>query len=91
MPIGMPSITIADALSEYLRHRGQGKGERFQRYAQQSVGYLIEFVGTKSLADYTRADANTFRDALIMRGLVASSIKQNSASHLTLNNTYMLT
>lgn len=76
-PIGAPSITIADALSEYLRHRGQGKGDRFQRYAERSVGYLIEFVGSKSLTDYTRADANTLRDALIMRGLVASSIKRN--------------
>ena len=77
MPIRMPSITISDALSEYLGHRGQGKGKRFQRYAERSVGYLIEFVGTKSLTDYTRADANTLRDALIMRGLVASSIKRN--------------
>ena len=76
-PIGAPSITIADALSEYLRHRGQGKGDRFKRYAERSVGYLIEFVGSKSLTDYTRADANTLRDALIMRGLVASSIKRN--------------
>ena len=75
-PIGAPSITIADALSEYLRHRGQGKGDRFQRYAERSVGYLIEFVGTKvSLIIPVLMPIPS--DALIMRGLVASSIKRN--------------
>ncbi len=77
LPEQKSSMTIQDALSEYLRHKGQGKGDRFRRYAERSVGYLIEFVGSKSLADYTRADANKLRDALIDRGLVASSIKRN--------------
>ena len=70
-------MTIQDALSEYLRHKGHGKGDRFRRYAERSVGYLVEFSGSKSLTDYSRADANTLRDALIDRGLVASSIKRN--------------
>ena len=77
LPVQKSSITIQDALSEYLRHKGQGKGSRFKRYAERSVGYLIEFVGSKSLTDYSRADANALRDALIDRGLVASSIKRN--------------
>ena len=72
-----PPMSIRDALSEYLRHKGQGKGDRFRRYAERSVGYLIEFVGSKSLADYSHADANMLRDALIRRGLVAPSIKRN--------------
>ena len=71
------SMTIQDALSEYLRHKGQGKGSRFKRYAERSVNYLIDVVGIKSLTDYSRADANALRDALIDRGLVASSIKRN--------------
>ena len=71
------SMTIQDALSEYLRHKGHGKGDRFRRYAERSVGYLVEFADSKSLTDYSRADANTLRDALIDRGLVASSIKRN--------------
>ena len=77
LPAHKSSMTIQDALSEYLRHKGQGKGTRFRRYAERSVGYLIEFVGSKSLTDYSRADANALRDALIERGLVASSIKRN--------------
>ena len=71
------SMTIQDALSEYLRHKGHGKGDRFRRYAERSVGYLVEFADSKSLTDYSRADANTLRNALIDRGLVASSIKRN--------------
>ena len=77
LPVQKSPMTIQDALSEYLRHKGQGKGDRFRRYAERSVGYLIQFAGSKSLTDYSRADANTLRDALIDRGLVASSIKRN--------------
>ena len=77
LPTQKSSMTIQDALLEYLRHKGQGKGRRFKRYAERSVGYLIEFVGSKRLADYSRADANMLRDALIDRGLVAPSIKRN--------------
>jgi integrase len=76
-PAKKSTMTIQDALSEYLRHKGQGKGNRFRRYAERSVGYLVEFAGSKSLTDYSRADANALRDALIDRGLVASSIKRN--------------
>ena len=71
------SIPVEEALSEYLRHKGQGKGDRFKRYAERSVGYIIEFVGSKNIADYSRVDANKLQDALIDRGLVASSIKRN--------------
>ena len=76
-PTIMSSMTIEDALLEYLRHKGQGKGDRFKRYAERSVGYLIEFVGSKNITDYSRSDANKLRDALIERGLVVSSIKRN--------------
>ena len=71
------AITMQDALTDYLRHKGRGKGERFRRYAERSVGYLIKVAGDKPLSSYTRADANTLRDMLIKRGLVASSIKRN--------------
>ncbi len=77
LPLPKSSMIIQDALSEYLRHKGRGKGDRFKRYAERSVGYLIEFAGSKSITEYTRTDANTLRDALIDRGLVASSIKRN--------------
>ena len=77
LPLSKSSINIEEALSEYLRHRGRGKGDRFTRYAERSVGYLIEFASSKRLTDYSRADANKLPDALIDRGLVASSIKRN--------------
>ncbi len=72
-PAKKSTMTIQDALSEYLRHKGQGKGDRFRRYAERSVGYLVKFAGSKCPTDYSRAEANT----LIDRGLVASSIKRN--------------
>ena len=76
-PLKKSRMTIQDALSKYLRHKGQGKGDRFKRYAERSVQYLIEFAGSNSVTDYSRADADKLRDALIDRGLVASSIKCN--------------
>ncbi|WP_444462031.1 hypothetical protein [Rhodobacter capsulatus] len=36
--------------------------------------YLREAVGEKRLLDYTRADANKFRDWLLARGIAGSSI-----------------
>ncbi len=77
LPLSKSSINIEEALSEYLRHRGRGKGDQFTRYAERSVGYLIEFASSKRLTDYSRADANKLPDALIDRGFVASSIKRN--------------
>ena len=48
LPAQKSSMTIQDALLEYLRHKGQGKSDRFRKYAERSVGYLIQFAGSKA-------------------------------------------
>ena len=58
----------------YLRLKGQGRPETFHRAAHRSCGYVIDVCGDKRLPDYTKADANKFRDALIKKGLAGSSI-----------------
>lgn len=58
----------------YLRLKGQGRPETFHRAAHRSCGYVIDVCGDKPLPEYTKADANKFRDALIKRGLAGSSI-----------------
>ncbi|WP_299356462.1 tyrosine-type recombinase/integrase [uncultured Shimia sp.] len=46
----------------------------FQQAAERACGYVIAACGDKHRDAYTKADANAFRDALIARGLAASSI-----------------
>ncbi|WP_260080316.1 hypothetical protein [Phaeobacter inhibens] len=58
----------------YLRLKGQGRPETFHRAAHRSCGYVIDVCGDEPPLDYSKADANKFRDALIERGLADSSI-----------------
>lgn len=68
------ALTLSEAVLTYLRLKGQGRPETFHRAAHRSCGYVIDVCGDKPLPDYTKADANNFRDALIKRGLAGSSI-----------------
>jgi integrase len=58
----------------YLRLKGQGKSKTFHRAAERSCGYVVEVCGDKPINSYTKAEANSFRDALIERGLAGTSI-----------------
>ncbi|MEY8883291.1 DUF6538 domain-containing protein [Donghicola sp. XS_ASV15] len=68
------SVKLSEAVGIYQRLKGQGKSETFLRATERSCGYVIDAVKDKDITSYTRADANRFRDALIERGLVGSSI-----------------
>ena len=68
------SPKLSDAVTTYLRLKGAGKGKTFHRAAERSCGYVLDTCGDKQLTAYTKADANTFRDALIKRGMAGSSI-----------------
>ena len=68
------SVSLTEGLSVYLERKGVGKGKTFHAAAQRACGYLVDAVGLKDLHQYTRADALSFRDFLIERGLVGSSV-----------------
>ena len=72
VPEGTPRLS--EAIAVYLRLKGRGRPVTFHRGAERSCGYVIDVCGDKALTDYTRADANRFRDALLERGLTGSSI-----------------
>jgi integrase len=67
-------MSLSEAVVTYLRLKGGGKGITFHRAAERSCGYVIDTCGDKLLTAYTKSDANTFRDALIARGMAGSSI-----------------
>ena len=67
-------ITLSEALETYVTQKGAGKPKTFKAAAQRACTYLVDACGTKTLAEYTRADALSYRDYLIARGLVGSSV-----------------
>lgn len=68
------AVKLSEAVSIYLRLKGAGRPVTFQRAAERSCGYVIDVCGDKDITAYTKADANSFRDDLIKRGLAGSSI-----------------
>lgn len=68
------SVSLSEAVSIYLRLKGQGKTITFVRAAERACGYVIDACGDRDLLDYTKKDATKFRDALVERGLSGSSI-----------------
>jgi len=71
---GAANPTLTEAVALYKRIKGAGKPETFLRAPERVAEYLREAVGEKRLLDYTRADANRFRDWLLARGVVGSSV-----------------
>lgn len=65
---------FSEGVLTYLALKGANKSEGFKRTTERSCGYVIDACGDRPLDQYTKADANKFRDALIERGLAGSSI-----------------
>ena len=69
-------ITLPEALETYVTQKGAGKPKSFEAAAQRACIYLVDACGAKNLAEYTRADALRYRDYLIAKGLVGSSVSR---------------
>ena len=67
---------LYEALSTYLRLKGEGKNKIFVRAANRSIKYVIELLGDLPIDEYSSKDASKFRDYLLDRGLLISSIKR---------------
>ena len=68
------AIKFTESVSEYLSISGANRGINFEKAVQKASRYLIESVGDKDLKRYTRANANSFRDYLIEKGLAGSRL-----------------
>ncbi len=67
-------ISLPEALETYVTQKGAVKSKTFHAAAQRACTYLVNACGAKNLAEYTRADALRYRDHLIAKGLVGSSV-----------------
>lgn len=65
---------LSEAVSIYVSLKGKDKAVTFQRAAERSCGYVLDTCGDKPVTNYTKTDANAFRDALIAKGLAGSSV-----------------
>lgn len=68
------SVKLSEAVSIYIRLKGKDRPVTFHRAAERACGYVVDACGDKDLTAYSRADANSFRDALISKHLAGSSI-----------------
>lgn len=95
-----PTAALSDAVALYVRLKGNNRPMTFYRAAERACGYVIDVVGDKDLANYSKADANLVRDAMLARGLAGTSITRifgtvrsvfnlaNSELDLGLNNPF---
>ena len=67
-------LTLSDALKLYLSHKGANKGKTFHAAANRACSYLVDSCGLKKLTEYSRVDALNYRNQLIAKGMVGSSV-----------------
>ena len=67
---------LSEALSTYLKLKGEGKDKIFIRGANRNIKYVIELLGDLPIDEYSSKDASKFRDYLLDRGLLISSVKR---------------
>lgn len=68
------NVIFSDAAVTYCQMIGSKRSKTFHSAVDRAAGYLTESCGDKMVTDYSRIDANHFRDALMARGLAGSSI-----------------
>jgi integrase len=67
---------LSEALTIYLKLKGEGKDKIFIRGANRNIKYVIELLGDLPIDDYSSKDASKFRDNLLDKGLLISSVKR---------------
>ena len=68
--------TLSDALNDYLKLKGNGKGEIFFRASKRVVADIIHQIGNYPIHKYSTTDASKFRDYLFERKLTSASVKR---------------
>ena len=56
------SVSIRDALDNYLRLKGAGRSKTFFQGAERAVGYMTEATSAEELSSLSASDAARFRD-----------------------------
>ena len=70
------SVSVKEALDNYLRLKGGGRSITFLQGANRSVDYLLEAAGITELEALNAQHAAGLRDFLFARGMTASSVRR---------------
>ena len=71
------SPTLTEAMDFYFSAKGNDRTDEFYRSVRRAVSYLCGAVGDKPITEYSRMDANQFRDYLLnIRKVNASSARR---------------
>ena len=73
-------LTFDEMLELYHRLKGVGKTKLFFEGSERSIRYLKDCLGHNSVDGLMPGDAGLFRDYLLERGMLASSVKRVIAS-----------
>ena len=68
--------SLSAALATYCSLKGADRTALFFTAAKRNIGYVLEHLGDRPIDTYSSADAASFRDWLIDRGLTISSISR---------------
>jgi integrase len=75
--VGSACVSLSEALELYVRLKASNKSKTFHRGAERNIEAVIAMFGDRPLDGYTSADAASFRDYLLERGLTTNSVKRN--------------
>jgi len=67
---------LSDALKLYLRLKGLDKSKTFSQTTDRAYRYAVDCLGDKPLDAYSSAEAGSFRDWLLVKGLSVISVKR---------------
>ena len=81
--------SLSEALELYLRLKGTGKDKVFRRGADRNIGTVIQVLGDRPLDEYSSADAASYRDYLLNKGLTTNSVKRNFSTIRSIINLYI--
>ena len=70
------SVSVKEALDNYVRLKGDGRSITFLQGANRSIDYLVEATGITKLEGFNAQHAAGFRDFLLARGMTASSVRR---------------
>ena len=70
------ALPLSDALATYCSLKGVDRTALFFTAAKRNVGYVLQHLGDRPVDTYSSADAPSFRNLLIDRGLTISSISR---------------
>lgn len=70
------SVSLTEARDMYCRLKSNGRGKLFFAVADRNVGYVVQCLGDRPVDGYSSADASSFRDWLVEKGLSTSSVKR---------------